>query len=145
MKKSSRNSSLLSSVFKVFRGGSGQGAAEAASKTRSRSQEKYARQRDADLSFPYRAAEIVVEKRACNAVLGLAGTRFLMDEVPHIPVRGCDARKCSCIYLHHEDRRDNSGDRRAEFSALTQAYNTNLGNPERRGGRGRRVSDMTMR
>jgi hypothetical protein len=114
-----------------------------AHKARERVLEKHSRQSASEMDFPYRAAEIVIQKNACKAVLGLTGNRFLMDEVPHIPVPDCTSRKCTCTYLRHNDRRNKNGNRRAEFSKLTNAYAV-IGNSERRGVRGRRVDDMPL-
>jgi hypothetical protein len=33
------------------------------------------------------------------------GKRFLIPEVPRLPLQGCDAQHCECKYRHFEDRR----------------------------------------
>lgn len=41
----------------------------------------------------------------CEAVQAIAGKRFLSDEVPKLPLSGCDASDCRCSYELFEDRR----------------------------------------
>ncbi len=41
----------------------------------------------------------------CEAVQAIAGQRFLSDEVPMLPLRGCDASDCQCTYELFDDRR----------------------------------------
>ena len=135
MKKPPKNASILSGVFRIFKSKPGPGAMRTAQ--RLRNQDK---QNPGATDFPYRAAEIVVEENACDAVRPLAGNRFLLDDVPHIPLAECTSRKCTCTYVRHRDRRNKYQERRAEFSALTNAYVT-TGNSERRASGGRRADD----
>jgi hypothetical protein len=141
MKKTSKNSSFLSGVFRIFKSSPTPKAMKTAQ--RARIQEKHNKQSPGGTDFPYRAAEIVVEDCACDAVRVLTGNRFLLDEVPHIPVANCTSRKCTCTYVRHKDRRNKYEERRAEFSALTNAYTT-IGNSERRGSAGRRADDAPL-
>lgn len=41
----------------------------------------------------------------CDAVQALAGKRFLSDEVPKLPLNGCDTHDCRCSYKLFDDRR----------------------------------------
>ena len=41
----------------------------------------------------------------CEAVRAVAGKRFLSDEVPTLPLNGCDALDCRCTYRLFDDRR----------------------------------------
>jgi len=41
----------------------------------------------------------------CEAVQAVAGKRFLSDEVPKLPLNGCDANDCRCSYKLFDDRR----------------------------------------
>lgn len=141
MKKPPKNASFLSGVFSIFKGKPTPNAVKSAQRVRG--QDKQRRQGSGSTDFPYRAAEIVIEDCACDAVRGLAGNRFLLDEVPHIPVADCTSRKCTCTYLRHNDRRNKYEERRAEFSALTNAYAA-TGNSERRGSAGRRADDALL-
>jgi hypothetical protein len=43
--------------------------------------------------------------RACEQVRRIEHLRFLPDEAPRLPLRGCTARNCRCHYVHHDDRR----------------------------------------
>ena len=114
-----------------------------AQQTRARIQQTQHRPSPSEAEHPFRAAEIVVDDCACDAVKPLAGTRFLMDEVPHLPVRECTSRKCTCVYLRHPDRRNVFDIRRAQYSTRTNAY-TAVGNPERRASLGRRADDAPL-
>ncbi len=57
-------------------------------------------------------------KRAgcCEAVQAIAGKRFLSDEVPKLPLSGCDASDCRCRYELFDDRR--TGIRRGSYVAF---------------------------
>lgn len=141
MKKPPKNASFLSGVFSIFKSKPTPSAMKTAQRTRG--QDKRNKQGSGGTDFPYRAAEIVIEDCACDAVRGLAGNRFLLDEVPHIPVADCTSRKCTCTYIRHKDRRNKYQERRAEFSALTNAY-VKTGHSERRGSAGRRADDAPL-
>ena len=52
----------------------------------------------------YHCVELRYRSDACDAVKRMGAKRFLPGEAPEIPLPGCDA-KCSCRYVHHEDRR----------------------------------------
>ena len=52
---------------------------------------------------------------SCAAAARQQGHRYLADEVPKLPLPGCDARECGCRYRRHKDRRKDD-DRRYEFS-----------------------------
>lgn len=70
----------------------------------------------------FRAAEIEFEDCACDAVKTLQGRRFLVSEVPRIPVPDCDKTNCQCSYVRYSDRRLWSEDRRAFFGLNTSHY-----------------------
>jgi hypothetical protein len=43
---------------------------------------------------------------ACEAAQAIAGKRFLSSEgPPQLPLTGCTASECTCLYRHHADRR----------------------------------------
>jgi hypothetical protein len=67
-------------------------------------------------SDSYHCVELRFGRDACDAVKRIGAKRFLPGESPEIPVPGCDASKCSCRYVHHEDRRHS--DRRNPFPQL---------------------------
>ena len=61
------------------------------------------------LSKRYRG--ITIRNGNCAAVRHLTGNFFSLDKVPELPVKGCKALRCSCIYAglnnrRYEDRRD---------------------------------------
>ncbi|MEZ5502272.1 MAG: hypothetical protein R3E50_06295 [Halioglobus sp.] len=92
---------------------------------------------------PFRAASISPAENACAAVMALGEKRFLVatGEVPTLPLPNCDAPKCDCTYVHHEDRRDNSELRRGPVSLRTTLHSHNEGTERRANKRGRRASD----
>lgn len=63
----------------------------------------------ADAPAPARAGFHCVEVRAgpgsCEAAWRLGTVRFLSGEAPQIPLAACDARPCTCRYIHYNDRR----------------------------------------
>jgi hypothetical protein len=143
MKKTSKTPTLLSGIFGIFKSKPTKSSMESAQRTRARVYGKYGKHGGLGQGSPYRAAEIVVAEGACEAARALAGTRYLLREVPHIPVTDCASRKCTCTYKHHPDRRIRDGDRRAHYDSLTNAY-TAIGHSERRGSNGRRADDMPL-
>jgi hypothetical protein len=90
----------------------------------------------------WRAVSIAPCSAPCAAARDVAGKRFLVGEVPHIPLRDCDSGECKCTYQHHEDRRDPENDRR-QFEAATQTllYGQVADDGCRRRRRGRRKTD----
>jgi hypothetical protein len=61
----------------------------------------------------YHCVDIRSGAGACETVQHLAGTRFLSNEAPTLPVPGCTAPKCTCSFVHHDDRRQS--DRRNPY------------------------------
>lgn len=61
----------------------------------------------------YHCVEVRSGSTACKAARDLANVRFLSDQAPRLPVSGCTAQKCTCSFIHHEDRRDD--DRRHPY------------------------------
>lgn len=53
----------------------------------------------------YHCVEVRYRRDACDAVKRIGAKRFLPGEAPGIPMPGCDAGRCTCRYVHHEDRR----------------------------------------
>lgn len=54
----------------------------------------------------YRGVQVNgIHANCCAAVLAVAGQRFLSDEVPMLPLSGCDANDCRCTYELFDDRR----------------------------------------
>jgi hypothetical protein len=143
MKKTSSDPSFLSSVLSMFSRKPTRSRMKVAQQASARVQAKHGRQPFSGVSYPYRAAEIVLGDCACEPVRALVGTRFLVSDVPHVPLPGCTARKCACTYERYLDRRNQNGDRRAEYSALTSVYTT-TGNTERRRYRDRRADALGL-
>jgi hypothetical protein len=55
---------------------------------------------------PFRGVEVILNKNGCcEAAKAIAGQRFLTDQVPMLPLSGCDVAECRCTYLHFNDRR----------------------------------------
>lgn len=54
----------------------------------------------------YRGVQVNgIRADCCAAVQAVAGQRFLSDEVPMLPLGGCDANDCRCTYELFDDRR----------------------------------------
>ena len=79
----------------------------------------------------------------CPAIKGLQGKRFLHREAPTLPVPGCTASRCDCVYTHHDDRRLGKRDRRG-LSQISKEFFDYSGQPNRRNRRGRRTADLAM-
>ena len=68
-----------------------------------------------DSSYPFRAASIRCGGVRCKAAEAMRGERLLLNEVPSLPLVNCTSEKCSCVYVHHPDRR--TGNMRSTFLA----------------------------
>lgn len=91
----------------------------------------------------WQAAEIHCDHEcACEAVRKLEGQRFLVRDVPSIPLPDCDAPECKCSYERFKDRRMWDGERRAFYSMQTQLYGADGGDNRRK--KGRRSSDESI-
>lgn len=77
---------------------------------------------------------------ACEAVLSFGRKRFLSGDAPILPLTDCGSSSCTCKYVHYEDRRDVSEDRRQPFSMRTDLHGS-AGEEERRQRAGRRGPD----
>lgn len=73
----------------------------------------------------YHCVEIRSGKTACEAVKTYVNKRFLSDQAPLLPVEGCTAQKCSCRYLHFDDRRQH--DRRNPYGLFAGIPPLNTG------------------
>ncbi len=79
----------------------------------------------------------------CSAIRGLQGKRFLEREAPTLPVPGCTAARCDCVYTHHDDRRTGKRDRRG-LSQISKEFFEYSGKPNQRQRVGRRLSDIVI-
>jgi hypothetical protein len=68
---------------------------------------------------PYHCVEVHPGIPACGAAQRIGSTRFLSDEAPILPVSGCTMAKCTCRYIHHDDRRED--DRRNPYGRWSNA------------------------
>lgn len=93
---------------------------------------------------PYRATSIEYSGTACAAAKAISGKRFLDTErvTPALPLARCDASRCTCNYLHHEDRRESNEDRRHPGVGLVSELYKRGDRPDlRKKKRGRRKTD----
>ncbi len=91
---------------------------------------------DTSEASKYHCVSIKHRRGACKAIMALEGKRFLPDEAPTFPLPDCDAKRCKCRYVHHDDRRHDS--RRSTDSGYPKLE---FDGQERRGQRGRRWTD----
>lgn len=141
MNRTPKSSSYFSDVLDLLRGKPRKIKASAARQAAARPLAKKKSTGPSD-RYPYRAAEIVGDQGACAAAAAIAEKRFLLHEVPRIPLADCTSRKCTCTYVRYKDRRSWTTNRRAEFSMHTRLYGT-LGNSDRRRKTGRRADDRS--
>lgn len=88
---------------------------------------------------PFSAVSVYPSRAGCQAVAAIKDKRFLSSEAPELPLAGCDADTCYCIYRHHPDRRTGNGERREPASEEVYAFGE--GDKDRRMGLGRREID----
>lgn len=53
----------------------------------------------------YHGVTIVPGEASCAGAQMLKGVRFLGREAPALPLAGCAANDCGCVYQHFDDRR----------------------------------------
>ena len=70
----------------------------------------------------YKSVSVVCASGACQAATALAEKRFLSSEAPILPLSDCSSSACSCKYVHYDDRRNDSGGRRALASARADMF-----------------------
>ena len=91
----------------------------------------------------YRSVSIVCGSGACESAKALSEKRFLSSEAPMIPLPDCNSSTCTCKYVHYQDRRKQSRDRRAPAALGTELF-TRTKREERRSESGRRRSDWGL-
>jgi hypothetical protein len=57
------------------------------------------------ISNPWHAVGIIPCLDACGAAQSVRNVRYLSQEAPTLPLKGCTAGKCTCRYRHFQDRR----------------------------------------
>ncbi len=78
----------------------------------------------------YRAVEVLPGHDGCCAeAQEILGKRFLSDEVPMLPLAGCDAKSCGCTYQLFADRRQTPGE--CETPASDRRRGSGRGNEDR--------------
>ena len=90
--------------------------------------------------LPYKSVSIVCDSGACEASKALIGKRILASEPPLFPLPDCSSSTCSCKYVHYDDRRNESEDRRAPMALSSELFER-PGRKDRRNQGGRRDSD----
>jgi hypothetical protein len=99
-------------------------SAPAARKTVAKIMRQMNRQEVPEASYPYRSASISLASCAkpCATAKKMQGRRFLLRDVPQLPLHACTNASCSCSYERHRDRRNSPQDRRAFFSLKTDLH-----------------------
>jgi len=73
---------------------------------------------------------------ACGSAWEQKGQRYLTNEVPVLPLKGCDRTTCQCEYAEYSDRRDGKA-RRATYVTAT-GLDTDVSDDQRETGFDRR-------
>lgn len=91
-------------------------------------------------SSTYRGVQVIANNAdCCRAVKAAEGKRFLSEDVPKLPLAGCDANKCQCTYELYNDRRTDT--RRASHLAYDIASQLYKHNNRSGDWTGRRIDD----
>lgn len=73
----------------------------------------------------YRGVQVIVDKQnCCQAALAIADKRFLVEQIPKLPLADCDQAQCGCGYDRFDDRRNDA--RRASdlgYDMASQLHN----------------------
>ena len=144
MSRTSKGSSIFSGAFGLFQSRPRKVSRAAARKNGSKILAKKPDRKHPAGGNPYQSAEIEFNPAcACAAVKRISGQRFLVRNVPPIPVPDCDSSDCQCTYVRYSDRRLWAEDRRAYYSVSTDLYRRgNKG--DRRKRKDRRVSEESV-
>ncbi len=67
-----------------------------------------------DLGANFEALSIQIPHHPCQAARELRGQRFLAEEMPELPLPGCDRE---CTFIYHRERRDEQNRRAPYLSA----------------------------
>jgi hypothetical protein len=137
-----KTSNVFSQAFGLFKSKPKNISARTARASSARKMGATARARGPVKHYSYRSASVSAERSSCRceAVEAISGHRFLLSDVPPIPLPNCTSPNCKCAYIRHNDRRSFSGDRRALFSLNTDLHAIG-GKQELRQKKGRRRSD----
>jgi len=88
----------------------------------------------------YRGVQVVANADGCcRAVDAIAGQRYLPQQVPKLPLEGCDFANCQCTYQLFNDRRTDL--RRASDISYDIASELHSAENRRTESVGRRESD----
>jgi hypothetical protein len=90
---------------------------------------------DSNGNSRYRCVEVAPGSLdCCYAVQALMGERFLNNQIPSLPLDGCDAQNCECSYVHLKDRRsearrvsDNVGNDTSTFYKMHDRHRISTG------------------
>ena len=74
-----------------------------------------------DMGANFEAVSIQIQQHPCQAARDLRSKRFLAEEIPELPLPGCD-RKCECTFNYHRERRDEQN-RRAPYLSADDSEN----------------------
>jgi hypothetical protein len=97
-------------------------------------------ERAKSIRSPYKSVSIVCASGACEAAKAMAEKRLLSSTAPLVPLSGCTASTCACKYAHYDDRRSDSGGRRAPAAVTADPFKHSTRN-NRRSDHRRRRSD----
>ena len=145
MDRMSNKVPIISHALSIIGYGPKKHSAPAARKTVAKVMRQMNRQEVPEKFYPYRSASISVATCAgpCGAATKIQGKRFLLRDVPLLPLPTCTNTSCSCTYDRHKDRRNSPQDRRAFFSLKTDLHVLG-GDEEKRGINGRRDRDRAL-
>lgn len=136
---------IISHALSIIGYGAKKHSAPAARKTVAKIMRQMNRQEVPENSYPYRSASISADTCAepCAAARKIQGRRFLLRDVPQLPMHMCTNNNCTCTYVRHKDRRNSPQDRRAFFSLKTDLHVLG-GEEEKRGINSRRNHDKAL-
>lgn len=87
----------------------------------------------------FAAVSIKPGKFPCDAAARILHKRYLTADAPPLPLADCDHARCDCLYVHHDDRREDENDRRLPNSLSERLFGQTQ--KERRTRQGRRKTD----
>ena len=75
---------------------------------------------------PFKCVVFNAGDNSCKSALNYQTKPILLSKAPELPLKGCDAEKCTCALLQHEDRR--TGNDRRDMEVLDKRRKSTYAN-----------------
>lgn len=91
----------------------------------------------------HRVVSIRYDYTACEAAKSVGNNRYLMNDLPALPLSGCTSPKCNCVFVDHDDRANSDQERRVPNTLQSRVFGLAGDGDRRQRPRGRRRTDLS--